>query len=63
MCLLEQAAFALQEGAGRELVKWRTASAHGSNLHGAVSIILDGLDFNLSATHGDGSLGSLDERL
>lgn len=56
MCLLEQAAFALEEGA-RQRVSIRVAhrmapQAARGHLHGAVPVVLDGLDLDLPATHG-----------
>ena len=68
MSLLEETALALQEGAGggergsAGLLACHTPSerepdrgageTRSGHLHGAVSVILDGLDFDLSSSHG-----------
>jgi hypothetical protein len=55
MSLLEQATFALEEGP-RAIGVSDGAAAEGAwrcYLHGAVAVILDGLDLNLPATHCD----------
>jgi hypothetical protein len=49
--LLEETAFALQEGAARGQFG-ETAMRAGQHSHGAVPVVLDGLDLNLPATHG-----------
>ena len=53
--LLEQAALALQEGsaAGQFQLRRRHWYGQARGLHGAVAVVLDGLDLDLSATHGD----------
>lgn len=53
--LLEQAAFALQEGSatGQFQLRRQQSYANARSLHGAVPVVLDGLDLDLSATHSD----------
>ena len=60
MRLLEQAALALQKGAREDSVSLMARYGFGaelddglgSNLHGAVPVILDSLDLDLSSSHG-----------
>jgi hypothetical protein len=55
--LLEQAAFALQKSAAAGQ-RWPDTCTRGASgyfyLHGAVAVVLDGLDLNLAAAHGCG---------
>ena len=64
MCLFEETAFALQEGAAHDQVSGRPGGGSSSrsyicsssigNLHGAVAVVLDRLDLDLPTSHVDG---------
>jgi hypothetical protein len=57
MRLLEQAAFSLQEGTTQRQCGFASGvRAAVDSLHGAVAVVLDGLDLDLPAAHGDGLL-------
>lgn len=53
MRLLEQSSFPLQERTNRNSSVRSSEVRRVFDLHGAIPVILDGLDLNLSATHGE----------
>ena len=55
VCLLEETAFSLEEGAGYHHISVHVRGCGGGvgqHSHRTVSVVLDSLDFNLSTTHG-----------
>ena len=52
MSLFEKTALSLEEGTGE--VSRNPDRGRGENIHGAVAIIFDRLDFDLSSTHQGG---------